>query len=74
MGLAPKLVEEVFSIVSRLKAAKVTMLLVEQFAAAALEVADFGYVLENGRIAASGPAERLKNDPAVKAAYLGASH
>jgi len=74
MGLAPKLVEEVFSIVSRLKAAKVTMLLVEQFAAAALEVADFGYVLENGRIAASGPAERLKNDPAVRAAYLGAAH
>ncbi len=74
MGLAPKLVEEVFSTISRLKAAKVTMLLVEQFAAAALEVADYGYVLENGRIAASGPAERLKNDPAVKAAYLGAAH
>ena len=74
MGLAPKRVEEVFSIVSRLKAAKGTMLLVDQFAAAALEVADFGYVLENGRIAASGPAERLKNDPAVRAAYLGAAH
>ena len=74
MGLAPKLVEEVFATVARLKAQKVTMLLVEQFAAAALEVADFGYVLENGRIAASGPAERLKNDPAVKAAYLGAAH
>ena len=74
MGLAPKLVEEVFSIISRLKSQKVTMLLVEQFAAAALEVADYGYVLENGRIAASGPAERLKNDPAVKAAYLGAAH
>jgi branched-chain amino acid transport system ATP-binding protein len=74
MGLAPKLVEEVFNIVSRLKEQKVTMLLVEQFAAAALEVADFGYVLENGRISASGPADKLKNDPAVRAAYLGAAH
>jgi branched-chain amino acid transport system ATP-binding protein len=74
MGLAPKLVEEVFNIISRLKQQKVTMLLVEQFAAAALEVADFGYVLENGRITASGPADKLKNDPAVRAAYLGASH
>jgi branched-chain amino acid transport system ATP-binding protein len=74
MGLAPKLVEEVFATIARLKAAKVTMLLVEQFAAAALEVADFGYVIENGRIAGSGPAEKLKNDPAVRAAYLGAAH
>jgi branched-chain amino acid transport system ATP-binding protein len=74
MGLAPKLVEEVFAIITRLKAQKVTMLLVEQFAAAALEVADFGYVLENGKITASGPASQLKNDPAVRAAYLGAAH
>jgi branched-chain amino acid transport system ATP-binding protein len=74
MGLAPRLVEEVFATIARLKAQKVTMLLVEQFAAAALEVADFGYVLENGRIAASGPAERLKNDPAVRVAYLGVAH
>ena len=74
MGLAPKLVEEVFSTIARLKAAKVTMLLVEQFAAAALDVADFGYVMENGRLSASGPAAALKNDPAVRAAYLGAAH
>ena len=74
MGLAPKLVEEVFSIIARLKLAKVTMLLVEQFAAAALDVADFGYVMENGRLSASGPAAALKNDPAVRAAYLGAAH
>ncbi|AMP04725.1 ABC transporter ATP-binding protein [Collimonas pratensis] len=71
MGLAPILVEEVFRIISRLKAEGVTMLLVEQFAAAALNVADYGYVLENGRISVHGPAEKLKNDPAVKAAYLG---
>ena len=74
MGLAPRLVEEVFSTVARLKQAKVTMLLVEQFAAAALNVADYGYVLENGSISVSGPAEKLRNDPAVQAAYLGAAH
>ncbi len=71
MGLAPILVDEVFRIISRLKAEGVTMLLVEQFAAAALNVADYGYVLENGRISVHGPASSLKNDPAVKAAYLG---
>jgi branched-chain amino acid transport system ATP-binding protein len=71
MGLAPILVEEVFRIIRNLKEQSVTMLLVEQFAAAALDVADHGYVLENGRIAVSGPAEKLRDDPAVKAAYLG---
>jgi branched-chain amino acid transport system ATP-binding protein len=74
MGLAPILVDEVFRIIARLKDQGVTMLLVEQFAAAALAVADYGYVLENGRIAVHGPADKLKNDPAVKAAYLGGSH
>jgi branched-chain amino acid transport system ATP-binding protein len=71
MGLAPILVEEVFRIILNLKKQSVTMLLVEQFAAAALNVADYGYVLENGRIAVSGAAEKLRSDPAVKAAYLG---
>lgn len=74
MGLAPRLVAEVFAIIERLKAEKITMLLVEQFAAAALEVADFAYVLENGRITLSGPAKSMRNDPAVQAAYLGAAH
>ena len=50
------------------------MLLVEQFAAAALEVADFGYVMENGAISASGPSAKLRDDPAVRAAYLGSAH
>jgi branched-chain amino acid transport system ATP-binding protein len=74
MGLAPILVDEVFRIIERLKRDGVTMLLVEQFAAAALNVADYGYVLENGRVATHGPAEQLRSDPSVKAAYLGASH
>lgn len=71
MGLAPILVDEVFRIISRLKGEGVTMLLVEQFAAAALAVADYGYVLENGKIAVEGPAAQLRSDPAVAAAYLG---
>jgi len=71
MGLAPILVEEVFRIITRLKSEGVTMLLVEQFAAAALNVADYGYVLENGSISVHGPAESLKTNPKVIAAYLG---
>ncbi len=74
MGLAPKLVEEVFRIIRQLKAQQVTMLLVEQFAAAALDVSDYAYVLESGSIAVEGPAQKLKGDPAVRAAYLGGAH
>ena len=74
MGLAPILVEEVFRIISDLKSRGVTMLLVEQFAASALKVADYGYVLENGRISVHGEASKLRDDPAVKAAYLGGGH
>jgi branched-chain amino acid transport system ATP-binding protein len=74
MGLAPILVEEVFRIIEDLKSRGVTMLLVAQFAAAALKVADSGYVLENGRISVHGPAAQLRDDPAVKAAYLGGGH
>jgi branched-chain amino acid transport system ATP-binding protein len=74
MGLAPILVEEVFRIIARLKSEGVTMLLVEQFAAAALAVADYGYVLENGRIVAQFLRRAMDVDPAVKAAYLGGGH
>ena len=74
MGLAPILVEEVFRIIGDLKARGVTMLLVEQFAAAALKVADYGYVLENGAISVHGDAAKLRDDPAVRAAYLGGGH
>ncbi len=72
MGLAPRLVEGVFDTIRRLKEQRVTMLLVEQFAAMALDVADHAYVLENGRIRFQGPAKSLRNDPAVRSAYLGA--
>jgi branched-chain amino acid transport system ATP-binding protein len=74
MGLAPRLVGEVFRTLEHLKAQGITMLLVEQFAAAALHVADYGYVLENGRIATQGDTTLLRSDPAVRAAYLGQSH
>jgi branched-chain amino acid transport system ATP-binding protein len=74
MGLAPILVQEVFRTIERLKERKVTMLLVEQFAMAALAVADYAYVLENGRLAHEGPAGRLRDDPAVRSAYLGQAH
>ena len=74
MGLAPKLVEEVFRTIRLLKEEQVTMLLVEQFAMAALGVADHAYVMENGRIRVEGPAAELRNDPAIRAAYLGGDH
>ena len=71
MGLAPLIVEEIFALIAELKAEGVTILLVEQNASAALEVADTAYVLEVGRITLSGPAWKVATDPAVVAAYLG---
>jgi branched-chain amino acid transport system ATP-binding protein len=71
MGLAPVIVQEVFKTIARLKAEGVTMLLVEQFARAALEVADHAYVMERGRIAVEGTPAQLLEDERVLAAYLG---
>ncbi|HEY0476938.1 MAG TPA: ABC transporter ATP-binding protein [Kofleriaceae bacterium] len=71
MGLAPVIVQEVFRTIRRLKAEGMTMLLVEQFASAALAVADHVYVMERGRVAVSGTPEDLRRDPRVLAAYLG---
>ena len=71
MGLAPRFVEEIFRIISDFKAEQRTILLVEQNARAALEIADQAYVLESGRITLSGPAAQVANDPSVVAAYLG---
>jgi branched-chain amino acid transport system ATP-binding protein len=71
MGLAPLFVEEIFAIIAGLKAEGTTILLVEQNASAALDVADHAYVLENGRILLAGPAAEVAHDPKVAAAYLG---
>jgi branched-chain amino acid transport system ATP-binding protein len=71
MGLAPLFVDEIFSIISDLKREGTTILLVEQNASAALEVADDAYVLENGRIVMRGAAAVVAEDPAIAAAYLG---
>jgi branched-chain amino acid transport system ATP-binding protein len=71
LGLAPRFVEEIFSVVRRLKDENLTVLLVEQNAALALEVADHGYVMENGRIVLDGPAEALRRNSDVKEFYLG---
>ncbi|HEX4883854.1 MAG TPA: ABC transporter ATP-binding protein [Casimicrobiaceae bacterium] len=74
LGLAPLIVKEIFAIVAQLRAAGVTILLVEQNARAALQVADDGYVLETGDVAAHGPASDLEQDPKVAATYLGIRH
>jgi branched-chain amino acid transport system ATP-binding protein len=71
MGLAPLIVREIFSIVKELNAMGTTMLLVEKNARAALQIADYCYVLETGRIVLEGKADQLLDDPKVKAAYLG---
>ena len=71
MGLAPILVEEIFTISQHLHESGTTILLVEQNAQAALSVADRGYVLETGKIVASGTGAELLVSPAIKKAYLG---
>ncbi len=73
LGLAPLVVKEIFRIIDSLRATGVTILLVEQNARAALEVADHGYVLEMGEIALEGPAAELARDPRVIDTYLGAA-
>lgn len=71
MGLAPILVDEIFSIIQKISSAGTTILLVEQNAYKALSIASRAYILETGSIIKSGPASELINDGAVKAAYLG---
>ena len=71
MGLAPLLIEEIFALIAKLKAAGRTILLVEQNARLALRVSDRAYVLETGRISLSGDAREVEADPSVLAAYLG---
>ena len=71
MGLAPRLVARIFGIVRDVAAQGVTILLVEQNARAALELADRGYVMDSGAIALAGEAKALLGDPRVREAYLG---
>ena len=72
MGLAPRLVAEIFSRIAALRKLGMTILLVDQNARAALSVADRGYVMETGRVVLSGSANELLHDPMVQQAYLGA--
>lgn len=71
LGLAPRIVREIFHIIARLRETGVAILLVEQNARAALQVADYGYVLETGEIALHGPASELAGNPRVIESYLG---
>jgi len=71
MGLAPKLVAQIFSIITEINKQGTTILLVEQNAQQALKRAHRAYVLETGQVVKSGPASELLDDEAVRAAYLG---
>jgi branched-chain amino acid transport system ATP-binding protein len=71
LGLAPLIVKEIFSIITALRRTGVAILLVEQNARAALQVADYGYVLETGELAIEGDSAALASDPRVAATYLG---
>lgn len=71
LGLAPLIVKDIFSIIKEIHKNGVTILLIEQNAKAALEVADYGYVLETGNIVLEGPGKELLNNDDVKKAYLG---
>ena len=71
LGLAPLIVREIFRVITELRRRGVSILLVEQNARAALQVADYAYVLENGSVKMEGDAEHLRNDPRVIEVYLG---
>ena len=71
LGLAPRIVREIFQIIARLRSTGVAILLVEQNARAALQVADYGYVLETGEIILEGKAQDLAGNPRVIESYLG---
>ena len=71
LGLAPLVVKDIFAIIRRIREDGVTVLLIEQNANAALKVADYGYVLETGKIALEGLGSDLLSNPEVRAAYLG---
>jgi branched-chain amino acid transport system ATP-binding protein len=70
LGLAPKIVEEIFSIIGQISADGTAVLLVEQNAALALDLAQYGFVLDLGEITMEGSAEALRRSPIVQASYL----
>jgi branched-chain amino acid transport system ATP-binding protein len=72
LGLAPNIVDRTFDIIRQIRAEGVTVIMVEQNAAAALELSDRSYVLEQGRVSLTGTGQALLDDPHVKQAYLGA--
>jgi branched-chain amino acid transport system ATP-binding protein len=72
LGLAPLIVREIFHVIAELKRTGVGILLVEQNARAALQIADYGYVMETGEISFEGPAATLADNPGIVASYLGA--
>ncbi len=71
LGLAPSLIGEIFNLLKRIKEEEATTLLIAEQNATALEIADYGYVLQNGRVIASGAAAELAGDSGVRGAYLG---
>ncbi|HKM16585.1 MAG TPA: ABC transporter ATP-binding protein [Marinospirillum sp.] len=71
LGLAPRITQEIFHILGRLKELGMSTLLIEQNARAALKISDYGYVMELGRFTMSGPSDELANDPSVIETYLG---
>lgn len=74
LGLSPRLVHEIFEIVRRINTEeKTSMLLVEQNVKAALSIAEYGYVMENGRVVLDGPVEKLRDNEDIKEFYLGLS-
>lgn len=70
-GIMPRLVDEIFAAVQAIRATGVTVLLVEQRLAESLEIADRAYVLQTGRVVLSGTAAAVREDPNIRAAYLG---
>ena len=74
LGLAPLIIKEIFRVIGELKETGVAILLVEQNARAALQIADYGYVLETGEVSLAGPSAELAADPRVIESYLGLGH
>jgi branched-chain amino acid transport system ATP-binding protein len=74
LGLAPVVVRDIFALLAELRSAGLSILLVEQHVKHALAISDRAYVLQNGRIATSGPGQELLREPALKRAYMGQTH